>query len=199
MPKVRADISVSLDGFAAGPDDRLIESLDRLHGWLYDLAGWREPHGLEGGEEGRDSDVMRETTENVGAVLIGRNMFDLAEEPWGDEPPFHGPVFVVTHRPRDTIEKKGGTTFTFVTDGFDSALQQARATAGEKDVAIGGGASVIQQAIEAGALDELQIHVVPVLLGEGVRLFENTGERQLELTRVIDSPGVTHMKFRLPG
>jgi dihydrofolate reductase len=142
---------------------------------------------------------MREATENVGAVLMGRNMFDLAEEPWGDEPPFHVPVFVVTHRARDPIEKKGGTTFTFVTDGIESALKQARAAAGESDVSVAGGATVIQQLIEAGQLDEIQIHVVPVLLGEGVRLFENTSERQLELTRVIDSPGVTHMRFRLPG
>jgi dihydrofolate reductase len=198
VPNVRADISVSLDGYVAGPDDRLVESLDRLHGWLYDLAGWREPHGMEGGEQGQDSDVVAETQENVGAVLIGRTMFDLAEEPWGDEPPFHGPVFVVTHRRRDPIEKKGGTTFTFVTDGIESALKQAQAVAGEQDVAIGGGASVIQQLIEAGLLDEIQIHLVPTLLGEGVRLFEDTGERELELTRVIDSPGVTHMKFRLP-
>lgn len=196
MPKVRADISVSLDGFVAGSD--VGESLDKLHAWLYDLASWREPHGLEGGETGQDSDVLAEAQEDVGAVVIGRTMYDLAEEPWGDEPPFHGPVFVVTHRPRDTIEKKGGTTFTFVTDGFESALEQAQAAAGDKDVAIGGGASVIQQAMKAGLLDELQIHVVPVLLGEGVPLFENTGEPQLELTRVIDSPGVTHLKYRLP-
>jgi dihydrofolate reductase len=199
VPRVRADISVSLDGFVAGPDDRLFESLDRLHGWLFDLAGWREPHGLEGGEEGQDSDVMREATENVGAVLMGRNMFDLAEEPWGDEPPFHVPVFVVTHRARDPIEKKGGTTFTFVTDGIESALKQAKAASGDGDVSVAGGASVIQQLIETEQLDEIQIHLIPVLLGDGVRLFENTGERELELTRVIDSPGVTHMKFRLPG
>jgi dihydrofolate reductase len=202
VPKVRADISVSLDGFVTGPNDSvdlgLGEGGERLHEWIVGLASWREAHGMEGGEGGQDSDVMEEAIQNVGAVLMGRRMFDHGEEPWGDEPPFRVPVFVVTHRASEPLEKKGGTTFTFVTDGIESASEQAQAAAGEKDVSVAGGASVIQQLIEARLLDELQIHVVPVLLGGGVRLFDNVSPRELELTRVIDSPGVTHMKFRVP-
>jgi dihydrofolate reductase len=202
VPKVFADISVSLDGFVAGPNDGvdlgLGEGGERLHEWIFDLASWREAHGMEGGEHNRDSEVIAEAIEGVGAVVMGRRMFDHAEEPWGDEPPFRVPVFVVTHRARDPLEKRGGTTFTFVTGGVESALKQATDAAAGKNVSVAGGASVIQQLIEDGLLDELQIHLVPVLLGGGVRLFENVAPRELERTRVIDSPGVTHMRFRLP-
>jgi dihydrofolate reductase len=153
VPRVRADISVSLDGFVTGPNDSvelgLGEGGERLHEWIVDLASWREAHGMEGGKGGQDSDVIEEAIQNVGAVLMGRRMFDHGEAPWGDEPPFRVPVFVVTHRPHDPIEKKGGTTFTFV-DGVDSALDQAQAAAGEKDISVAGGANVIQQLIEAG-------------------------------------------------
>lgn len=194
--KVTADISVSLDGFVAGPND----DVDRLHQWLYDLRSWREPHGLEGGEEGRDAEVMDEAFRNVGALVMGRRMFDLVPDAWGDEPPFHAPVFVLTHRAREPLPKEGGTTFTFVTEGVESALEQARAAAGDKDVSIAGGASAIQQFIDVGLLDEIQLHVVPVLLGEGIPLFANlgTGPVELERTRVIESSDVVHLKFRLP-
>ena len=194
--KVTADISVSLDGFVAGPND----DVDRLHQWLYDLRSWREPHGLEGEEEGRDAEVMDEAFRNVGALVMGRRMFDLVPDAWGDEPPFHAPVFVLTHRAREPLPKEGGTTFTFVTEGVESALEQARAAAGDKDVSIAGGASAIQQFIDVGLLDEIQLHVVPVLLGEGIPLFANlgTGPVELERTRVIESSDVVHLKFRLP-
>lgn len=133
MTKVMADISMSLDGFIAGPDDTFEQPLgaggDRLHEWVYDLASWRQQHGMEGGEGGQDSEIIAEGIANIGAVVIGRRMFDLAEEPWGDEPPFRVPVFVVTHRPRETLEKAGGTTFHFVTDGIESAVEQAKAAA----------------------------------------------------------------------
>ena len=203
MPKIFADISVSLDGFVAGPNDGselgLGEGGERLHEWIFGLASWRQAHGMEGGESGQDNDVMADAFQDVGAVVMGRRMFDNAEEPWGEEPPFHVPVFVLTHRPRDPLEKKGGTTFRFVTDGVESAVSEARDAAAGKNVSVAGGGQAIQQVMEAGLLDELQIHLVPVLLGGGVRLFEHPRPRELERVRVIDSPGVTHMKFRVRG
>ena len=200
MGKVTADISMSLDGFIAGPNDRpgngLGDGGERLHQWVYDLASWRQPHGLSGGETNRDSEILEEAFENVGAIVLGRRMFDNAEG-WGDEPPFHVPVFVLTHEAREKLVKQGGTTFTFVTDGIESVLAQARTAAGDKNVAIGGGANTIQQFIAAGLLDELQIHLVPVLLGDGIRLFEQLGGEPIELegTRVVASPDVTHLRF----
>jgi dihydrofolate reductase len=195
MGKVTFDISMSLDGFITGPN----ESVDRLHEWLYGLASWREPHDLEGGEANRDSDVLAEAFKATGAFVMGRGLFDVGEEPWGDNPPFHMHVFVVTHNARETLVKEGGTTFTFVIDGVESALNQARAAAGNKDVMVVGGADIIQQLISAGLVDEFQIHLVPVLLGDGIRLFDHlsTGPIELESTRVVASPSVTHLKFRI--
>lgn len=201
MARVVADITTSLDGFVAGPNDGpelpLGEGGERLHEWAYDLASWREPHGLAGGKTNEDSEVLDEAFRSTGAILIGRRMFDNAGG-WGDNPPFHMPVFVLTHESREKVVKEGGTTFTFV-DGIESALEQARAAAGEKNVGIGGGASTIQQYLRAGLLDEIQIHIVPVLLGAGLRLFEHLGSEHMELesTRVIASPGVTHLRFRV--
>ncbi|HSH78314.1 MAG TPA: dihydrofolate reductase family protein [Herpetosiphonaceae bacterium] len=203
MGKVHFNISMSLDGFIAGPNDSVEQGLgeggDRLHQWLYDLASWREIHGLEGGETGTDADILEEAFKNTGAVLMGRRMFDIAEEAWGDNPPFHVPVFVVTHRARETAVKQGGTTFTFVTDGIESALHQARAAAGDQDIAVAGGANIAQQYLKAGLLDEIQIHLVPILLGDGRRLFDNLGSAPIEMesTRVIQSPRVTHLRFRV--
>jgi dihydrofolate reductase len=202
MGTVFVDITMSLDGFIAGPNDGpelgLGEGGERLHQWVFDLASWREPHGLEGGMSGPDDEVMNEAFERAGAVVVGRRMFDNAQG-WGENPPFHKPVFVLTHEPRGTISKEGGTTFTFVNDGIESALEQARAAAGGKDVLIAGGANTIQQFLSSGLVDELQIHVAPLLLGGGVRLFDDRGSGQLELekTRVIDSPRVTHLRFRV--
>lgn len=202
MGKVLVDISTSLDGFIAGPDDGpelpLGKGGERLHEWVYGLASWRAPHGLEGGASGPDDEVMKEAFETAGAVVMGRRMFDNAEG-WGESPPFHVPVFVLTHEAREPLVKEGGTTFTFVTDGIESALEQARAAAGDKDVSVAGGANVIQQYLEAGLLDQLQIHLAPLLLGGGIRLFDDVGTEQIELeaTRVIDSPGVTHLRYRV--
>ncbi len=199
MGKVRFEITMSLDGYVAGPNDGpelgLGEGGVRLHQWVFDLASWRAPHGLAGGETNQDSEILDESIKATGAVIVGRRMFDNARG-WGDEPPFHVPVFVLTHEPRDVLVK-GDTTFTFVNDGIESALEQARAAAGDKNVSIGGGADVAQQYLKAGLLDEIQIHVAPLLLGGGVRLFEQLGDAKIELekTRVIDSPQVTHMRF----
>lgn len=211
MTKIFADISMSLDGYVAGPDATIKEPLgkggENLHEWVYGLKAWREPHGMAGGETGQDNDVMKETTANTGAVIMGRKMFSGGEGPWesdpnpnawwGDTPPFHCPVFILTHHERATEEKKGGTTFHFVTDGIESALKQARAAAGDKDIQVAGGAHAIQQFLKAGLLDELQIHIAPILLHGGVRLLENLGDATLEKIRVIDSPRVTHVKFRV--
>jgi dihydrofolate reductase len=201
MGKVAADISMSLDGFIAGPNDSpelgLGEGGERLHEWLFDLASWRERHGLSGGRSDRDAEILEEAFADVRAIVLGKRMFENAKE-WGDEPPFHVPVFVLTHEAREPLVKEGGTTFTFVTDGVESALAQARAAAGDGDVSVAGGANTIQQFIRAGLLDEIQVHVVPVLLGGGIRLFDNLGpDIELERTRIVESPDVVHLRFRI--
>jgi dihydrofolate reductase len=202
MGIVVADITTSLDGFVAGPNDGpelpLGAGGERLHEWVYDLASWREPHGLSGGEINRDSEILDEAFSSAGAIVVGKRMFDNARG-WGDNPPFHMPVFVLTHENREKENKEGGTTFTFVSDGIESALEQARAAAGDKRVALGGGANTIQQYLRAGLLDEIQIHIAPMLLSAGIRLFEHLGTEPIELenTRVIESPRVTHLRFRV--
>ena len=199
--KVYASMSMSLDGYIAGrndgPDNGLGDGGDALHEWIYGLKSWREPHRLEGGETNQDDAVMKEAFERSGAFIMGRRMFDNAEEAWGDEPPFRRPVFVLTHRERETLVKKGGTTFTFVTDGIESALSQARRAAGGKDVAVAG-ANAIQQFINAGLLDEIEVDLVPITLGGGVPLFANLGDDiRFEKTRAVDSPAVTHLWYRV--
>ena len=203
MGKVTVDMSMSLDGFIAGPHDGPENGLgdggERLHEWMYNLASWREPHGLSGGKSNRDAEILDEAFKAVGAIVMGRRMFDIAEQAWGANPPFHMPVFVVTHRPRERAVKEGGTTFIFVTEGLQSALEQAKAVAGDRDISVAGGANIIQQFLKAGFLDEMQIHLVPLLLGGGRRLFDQPGVEDIELegTRVIASPGVTHLRFQV--
>jgi dihydrofolate reductase len=212
MARLTCNISMSLDGFVAGPEASLEHPLgiggEQLHEWVFGTKAWREPHGMSGGDTGPDSEVVAESLHNVGATIMGRRMFSGGEgswedDPkadawWGDDPPFKHPVFILTHHPREPVIKQGGTTFTFVTDGIESALAQAQAAAGGKDVAVAGGARAIQQYLAAGLLDELQIHLVPVLLHGGARLLDNLGEQvQLERVRVIDSPAVTHVKYRV--
>jgi dihydrofolate reductase len=214
MGRLTLDISMSLDGFVAGPNQTLEEPLgeggEQLHEWVVAVASWRERHGLAGGETNVDNEVVEETIRNAGATVMGRRMFSGGEGPWdddpkadgwwGDEPPFHHPVFILTHHAREPVTKQGGTTFTFVTDGIEAALEQARAAAGDKNVAIGGGADVAQQYLRAGLLDELQVHVAPVLLGGGVRLFDDrlAEPPKLEATRAIESPtGVAHLRYRV--
>ena len=199
MGKVVVDITMSLDGFVAGPNDSpelgLGEGGERLHEWVYELESWRAPHGLEGGERNRDSELLAEAFERTGAIVVGRRMFDNARD-WGDEPPFHMPVFVLTHEAREPLEKKG-TTFTFVS-GVERALELAKAAAGDRDVGIGGGASTIQQFLRAGLVDELMVHVAPLILGGGRRLFDDPeGRIELEQTEVIESPRVAHVRFRV--
>jgi len=200
MGDVVADMSMSLDGFSTGPNDSpenpLGEGGDRLHEWMSGLGDWGERHDLTGPH----AEVFRASRGHVGAAVMGRPVFDKGVEPWGGgDPPFHVPVFVVTHRAREPLVKQGGTTYTFVTDGIASALAQAQAAAGDKDVLLGGGADIVRQFIHAGLLDELQLHLVPVLLGGGIRLFDQMGPEPVELgsMRVIDATGVTHLRFRV--
>ena len=216
MGKLRFEITMSLDGFTTGPDPGFEHPLgiggDRLHQWAYGLRSFRESHGDSGGETGPDNDLLEESINAAGAIIMGRRMFSGGEGPWeddpnadawwGDDPPFRVPVFVLTHHPRETVTKQGGTTFTFVTEGIEAALEQAQAAAGDKDVGIGGGASVAQQYLKAGLLDEMLLHVAPVLMGTGVRLFENhldDGQVELECTQVVQSPAVTHLRYRIVG
>jgi dihydrofolate reductase len=215
MPKLIHEISMSLDGYVAGPDPSLEEPLgkggEQLHEWVFAQKAWREAHGKEGGATGPESEMLDELLADRGATIMGRRMFSGGEGPWerdpkaeawwGDNPPFGHPVFVLTHHERETVEKEGGTTFTFVTDGIESALEQARAAAGDKDVAVAGGADVAQQYLKAGLIDELHIHVSPLILGAGRRLFENhvdAAPPKLERTSLVDSPsGAVHLTYRV--
>jgi dihydrofolate reductase len=211
MSKVRVHISTSLDGYVAGPnqseENPLGEGGEQLHDWAIELKAWRELHGIEGGEENASNAVLEGTNANVGAEIMGRNKFGppgggpWGDDPWqgwwGEDPPFHKPVFVLTHHEREPLTLSD-TTFTFVTDGIESALERARGAAGDKDVFIGGGADAINQYLAAGLVGELELHVVPILLGGGERLFAGVGpDLKLEKLRAVEAPGVVHLKYRV--
>lgn len=209
MNSVTCQISVSLDGFVAGPNQSIENPLgeggERLHDWVVATDSWRRQHGMDGGEHTADSEVVDEVVQDVGAYIMGRKMFGDGSGPWdetwtgwwGDDPPFHVPVFVLTHHSREPLSMQGGTTFTFDTAGIESALEQAREAAGNKDIAIAGGASTVQQYLASGMLDELYLHVVPIVLGSGERLLVNVGDPALEPVKVTASPTVTHVKYRV--
>jgi dihydrofolate reductase len=213
MAPITLDITMSLDGFVAGPepsmDDPLGKRGEELHEWVIRLAAWRQAHGMEGGETGPDSDLVVEHVASYGAVVMGRRMYSGGAGPWeddpnaggwwGDDPPFHVPVFVLTHHQRESREMQGGTTFHFVTDGIDAALDRAQEAAGDKAVHVAGGADVVQQVLAAGRFDELTVHVAPVLLGSGTRLFDNVdGDRvKLEPLPMPASPAVAHLRYRV--
>jgi len=210
MSKLRFEISISVDGFVAGPNQSeeqpLGEGGEQLHEWVVKLEAWRRSHGREGGEVNASSEIVAAAMDNVGAVIMGRKMFGGGPGPWnmedpwngwwGDDPPFHVPVFVLTHHEREPLELQGGTTFYFVTDGVESALSQAREAAGGKDVKLAGGASAAQQYLAAGLVDEMMLNVAPVLLGSGERLFEGVGaDLELEQVRVVHTPEVTSVEY----
>jgi len=201
---------MSLDGFVAGPSQSLGDPLGvggmRLHQWVFPLKAWRAMHGMPGGEVNESNRVVEESMTGIGTTIMGRNMFGGhpgpwdAKKPWngwwGTNPPFHHPVFVLTHHAREPLALEGGTTFTFVTEGIEAALDQARRAAGGKDVSLAGGAQAAQQYLAAGLVDEMEINEVPVLLGSGERLFEGVTDLQgLELVRTVAAPNVTHLKF----
>jgi dihydrofolate reductase len=219
MTRVTTQMSVSLDGFYAGPKDPRdpkelrgwqdspeAPGFFRVTRWVIDATAWRERLGFQGGERNLNSELIQETFEAAGAYVMGRRMFDGGEVPWGDDPPFRAPVFVVTHRPKETVVKEGGTSFTFVTEGVRSAVEQARAVAGGKNVAIAGGGTLVRQVLAAGLLDQLELHIAPVLLGDGLRLFEPAdltlaADEGIELTpvRVVDTPEMTHVRYEVRG
>jgi dihydrofolate reductase len=211
MSKLRFRISMSLDGFVAGPQQSVDNPLGiggmRLHDWVFGLKAWRAPHGMEGGEDNASSAVVEASLVNIGATIMGRNMFGghpggwSADKPWtgwwGDDPPFHHPVFVLTHHRRAPLAMEGGTTFHFVTEGFEAALEQARRAAGGKDVALAGGAHAAQQYLKAGLVDEMELNVAPIILGGGERLFEGLGDdlHGLVLVRTVVGPKANHLMF----
>lgn len=213
MAMLKFEISISLDGYVAGPNQSeehpLGEGGMQLHEWVFKLAAWRGQHGREGGEVNASTPLVEESTRGVGAAIMGRNMFGGGPGPWGDDPwrgwwgdspPFHMPVFVLTHHEREQLTLSD-TTFTFVGDGIESALAQAREAAGDRDVTIGGGAETIQQYLSAGLVDQLQLNVAPVLLGDGTRLFDGGvgAGLDLETVLVVETPDVTHLRYRVGG
>jgi dihydrofolate reductase len=209
MSKLKVTITMSLDGFVAGPNQSERDPLGvggmQLHQWMYPLKAFREAHGERGGEVNPSTPIAEEILGNVGATIMGRNMFGGGPGPWGDDPwngywgedpPYHHPVFVLTRHPREPLEMQDGTTFRFITDGIESALGQAK-NAGAKDVSLGGGANVVQQYLAAGLLDEILVSVVPIFLSGGARLFDNLGETKPRLRQVeaVEAPGVTHIRY----
>ncbi|MBS1883336.1 MAG: dihydrofolate reductase family protein [Actinobacteria bacterium] len=212
MPKVKAQITISLDGYMAGPnqsaENPLGEGGEDLHEWAFKQAAFSEMHGRGNeGERGPSDDVLRTALENLGAVVMGRNMFGpiRGEWPdaewkgwWGDDPPFHCPVYVLTHHPRDSFELEGGNSFHFVTEGIEVAIAAAKEVAAERDVAVGG-ASTLQQTIAAGLLDEIVVTQVPILLGSGERLFDHLAAdaAEVELTDVVRGAEALHLTYRL--
>jgi dihydrofolate reductase len=210
VSKLKLRISMSLDGFVAGPEQSVANPIGvggmKLHEWVFPLKAWRSMHGMEGGEVNESSKVVEESVANIGATIMGRNMFGGhpgawdAKQPWngwwGDNPPFHHPVFVLTHHAREPLAMQGGTTFNFVTHGIAGALAQARKAAGGKDISLAGGARAAQQYLVAGLVDEMEINLAPVLLGHGARLFDRVDDLHgLELVRTVATPKVTHLKF----
>jgi dihydrofolate reductase len=218
MTTVTAQMSASLDGFYTGPRDPRnptdmsgwmegpeAPGFFRVTRWVVDAVSWRERQGATGGLRSVNSDILEETFASAGAYVMGRRMFDAGEVPWGEEPPFRAPVFVVTHRPREVLEREGGTSFTFVTDGPERAVELAREAAGAKDVAVAGGGELLRQVLRAGLLDQLELHIAPVLLGDGQRLFDASlglgADDGIELvaTRVVEAPDVTHVRYTVSG
>jgi dihydrofolate reductase len=214
MTIVTAQMSVSADGFYAGQkhtdmatwlDGPEAAGFFRVTRWAIDAEAWRQRLGFKGGEYSTNSEIIEETFNSAGAYVMGRRMADGGEIPWGDDPPFRAPVFVVTSRPRQTLQRKGGTSFTYITDGIHSAIEQARTAANGKNVAIAGGGTLLRQVIKLGLLDELELHIVPVILGDGMRLLspeldlDDKEGIELAPARVIATPDVTHIRYKING
>lgn len=212
MSRLRLSITMSLDGYVAGPDQTEENPLGlggmELHEWFFPLKAFREMHGDDGGEVNASSDVVEQRRANIGATIMGRNMFGPVRGPWpdeswrgwwGEDPPYHHPVFVLTHHPREPLEMDGGTTFHFVTDGIESVLTQAKEAAQGRDVWLAGGASVANQYLAAQLVDEIDVSIAPLILGRGARLFEGLegGAFKLQQIHAVDAPGATHVKYEV--
>jgi dihydrofolate reductase len=198
MSKVILGMSLSMDGIAGGRrEEEFWPVHESVLGWVFNLRSWRSAQGMDGGEDTTNSRIWAEDHARLGAQVVGRTMFDFGYEPWGDNPPFHMPVFVHTTRAGEPVEKLGGTTYTFVTEGIEAVVDQARAAAGDKDVLLAGGVSLAQQALRAGVVDELSVHIAPVLIGFGVRLFDSVAETRTRLrpTRAVESDGIVHLSY----
>jgi dihydrofolate reductase len=211
MPKVRVgNFTISLDGYGSGPDQSLDEGLgvggERLHEWMVKTRTWRSQQGMDGGETGIDDDFAARGFEGIGATIMGRNMFGPIRGPWGDEewsgwwgddPPYHHSTYVLTHYARPSLPMQGGTVFHFVTDGIEAALEQARQTAGGKDILIAGGAGTIRQFLRARLLDELRVAIAPIFLGGGERLFDDLGGAtdDYECVELVSSPAAVHVRL----
>lgn len=211
MPKLRLRISMSLDGFVAGPNQSVKDPLgvggENLHEWIFPTRFWAQMQGRQGGEDNESNAVLEEESANIGATIMGRNMFGGHPGPWdaskpwtgwwGENPPYHHPVFVLTHHPRNPLVMEGGTTFNFVTEGIETALAQARQAAGSKDISLSGGAQAASQFLKAGHVDEMSLHIVPILLGAGERLFDGAGHdlHGLQLVKTVATPEAVHLKF----
>ena len=212
MSKLRLSITMSLDGYVAGPEQSEENPLGgggmELHQWFFPLKAFKEMHGGVGGEVNASSAVVEERRASIGATIMGRNMFGPVRGAWpdeswrgwwGEDPPYHHPVFVLTHHPREPLQMEGGTTFHFVDDGIESALVQARDAAGGRDIWLAGGGSVVNQYLAARLVDEIDISIAPVILGAGARLFEGVGRGAVALTqiRAVEAPDVTHIKYEV--
>jgi dihydrofolate reductase len=211
MPKLRVhDLAISLDGYVAGPDQSVDSPLGvggiRLHEWVFETRAGRRMQGMDGGEDGLDNDFVARGDAGIGATVMGRNMFGPIRGPWdsdewtgwwGDNAPFHHPVFVLTHHPRASITMQGGTTFHFVDDGIEAALERAFRAADGADVRLGGGASTVQQYLRAGLIDDMHLAIVPILLGRGERLFDHLdgGPEGYERVEFVSSPSVAHVRL----
>ncbi len=202
MTTVTVDLVVSVDGSMAGPhvhptDNPGGDGSDRLHLWLAGLASWRERQGMEGGLDDIDSRIIGEWFATTRAVVMGRTMYDSAVDFWGDEPPFRAPVFVVTHRPEASVEKQGGTSYTFVAEGVAAAVEQARAAAGDGNVDVAGGVSVVRQALAAGLVDEVHLHVLPFVIPGGQRWWDAVGPLDLERIGAVAGGNADHLRYRV--
>jgi dihydrofolate reductase len=198
MTKVVVGMTVSLDGIA-GPKSADADGMalfGAIMGWVFPLRSWREQQGQEGGEDSVDSRVWAEEFARFGSQVVGRTMFDYGYESWGDEPPFHAPVFVLTHRGQERIDKQGGTSYTFVTGGIEAVVEQAKAVADGKDVLLAGGVSIARQGLAAGLVDEVVLHVAPLLAGRGVPLFGD-GQAELRCTEAIQGEGAVHLRYEV--
>ena len=198
MTTVVLSMSMSLDGIAGPdvPDEDGMVLFEEILGWVFPLRSWRAQQGMAGGEDTVDSKVWQENFDRFGPQVIGRRMFDYGYPNWGENPPFHAPVFVVTHRGQERIAKSGGTSYTFVTSGIAAAVEQARAVADGKDVLLAGGVSIAREGLAAGLVDEVVLHVVPKLVGRGVRLFDSV-QVDMRCVETIEGEGAVHLRYEV--